>query len=117
VKITDVSDEQVVARELVLIKVATSKDTRSAIIGSWTCSAPRSSMSAATRARCRSHRHRGQGDALIGMLTPYGIKELVRTGRVAMVRRLSTVAAPAVDGAGRHYKSAGEGKPKVGSLI
>ena len=52
------------------------------------------------------------------MLTPFGMKELVRTGRVAMVRgATTTVAAPSMNGAGRHYKSAGEGKPKLGSLI
>ena len=42
----------------------------------------------------------------------------MRTGRVAMVRGgTATVAAPAQNGAEHHYRSAGEGKPKVGSLI
>jgi hypothetical protein len=52
------------------------------------------------------------------MLQPHGIKELVRTGRVAMVRGgAQTVSAPSRNGQERHYRSAGEGKPKVGSLI
>ncbi len=118
VKITDVSDEQVVARELVLIKVATSKDTRSAIIEIVDVFRAKIVDVGSDSLVVEATGIEDKVDALIGMLTPYGIKELVRTGRVAMVRGgLSTVAAPAVDGAGRHYKSAGEGKPKVGSLI
>ena len=58
-------------------------------------------------------------DAFVNMLSPYGIKELVRTGRVAMVRGgMTTVRAPSVNGAEQKpHRSAGEGKPKVGSLI
>jgi hypothetical protein len=52
------------------------------------------------------------------MLRPYGIKELVRTGRVAMTRgSTSTVVAPSDDGTHKHQRSAGEGKPRVGTLI
>ncbi len=118
VKLTDVSDAQVVARELALVKVAASKETRSAIIeivdvfrAKIVDVAPDSVVVEATGMEDKI-------DALVGMLTPYGIKELVRTGRVAMVRGASsTVAAPSADGAGHRYRSAGEGKPKVGSLI
>ena len=58
-------------------------------------------------------------DAIVAMLAPYGLKELVRTGRVAMVRGgTTTVKAPSSDGADqRPHRSAGEGKPQVGSLI
>ena len=57
-------------------------------------------------------------DAIIEMLLPYGIKELVRTGRIAMTRGGGTPMA--VDGKKyehHRYRSAGEGKAKVGSLI
>jgi acetolactate synthase-1/3 small subunit len=57
-------------------------------------------------------------DAILEMLRQYGIKELVRTGRVAMARGATTPTA--VDGAKfahHRYKPAGEGKAKVGSLI
>ena len=118
VKVTDVSDAQVVARELALVKVAATKETRSAIIeivdvfrAKIIDVAPDSVVVEATGMEDKI-------DALVGMLTPYGIKELVRTGRVAMVRGgTSTVAAPSADGASHRYRSAGEGKPKVGSLI
>jgi acetolactate synthase-1/3 small subunit len=58
-------------------------------------------------------------DAIVAMLSPFGLKELVRTGRVAMVRGgTATVKAAPADGAEqRPHRSAGEGKPKVGSLI
>ena len=118
VKVTDVSDAQVVARELALVKVAATKETRSAIIeivdvfrAKIIDVAPDSVVVEATGTEDKI-------DALVSMLTPYGLKELVRTGRVAMVRGgSSTVTAPSADGASHRYRSAGEGKPKVGSLI
>ena len=57
-------------------------------------------------------------EALIEMLRTYGIKELVRTGRVAMTRGADTPMA--LDGGKtppHRYRPAGEGKPKVGSLL
>jgi len=118
VKLTDVSDEQGVARELALIKVATTKDTRSSIIEIVDVFRAKivdvSSESLVVEATGMEDKI----DALVGMLTPYGLKEIVRTGRVAMVRGgTTTVSAPTTDGAYHRYRSAGEGKPKVGSLI
>lgn len=119
VKITDVTEEQTVARELALIKVATTKENRSAIIeivdvfrAKIVDVAPESLVIEATGMEDKI-------DALVGMLTPFGLKELVRTGRVAMTRgAATTVTAPAVAGGDDHrHRSAGEGKPKVGSLI
>ena len=109
VKITDVTDEQVVARELALVKVATTKENRSAVIEIVDVAADSLVVEATGQ--------EDKIDALVAMLTPFGLKELVRTGRVAMVRGgSSTVTAPAAGGAYQR-RSAGEGKPKVGSLI
>lgn len=118
VKVTDVSDAPVVARELALVKVSATKENRSSIIeivdvfrAKIIDVAPDSVVVEATGMEDKI-------DALVGMLAPYGIKELVRTGRVAMVRGgASTVTAPSPDGADHRYRSAGEGKPRVGSLI
>jgi acetolactate synthase-1/3 small subunit len=118
VKISDVTEQQTVARELALIKVSTTKENRSAIIeivGIFRANivdvAPDSLVVETTGTEDKV-------DALISMLTPFGLKELVRTGRVAMVRGGSaTVGAPSRNGQERHFKPAGEGKPKVGSLI
>ena len=54
-------------------------------------------------------------DAMYEMLTPYGLKELVRTGRVAMTR--GGMSNDGYNGAHRRYRSAGEGKAQVGSLL
>ncbi len=52
------------------------------------------------------------------MLRPYGIKELVRTGRVAMTRGSGTPMTVDAGKAEHHrYRPAGEGKAKVGTLI
>lgn len=118
VKITDVTDQGTVARELALIKVAATKESRSAIIeivdvfrAKVVDVGPDSLVIETTGTEDKI-------DAIVAMLTPFGLKELVRTGRVAMVRGgAPTVMAPSADGAGRHHRSAGEGKPKLGSLI
>jgi acetolactate synthase-1/3 small subunit len=117
VKITDVTDEQVVARELALIKIATTKDNRSAVIEIADMFRAKIVDVATDSLVIEATGQEDKIDALVAMLTPFGLKELVRTGRVAMVRgAASTVPAPAPDGA-YHRRSAGEGKPKVGSLI
>ena len=58
-------------------------------------------------------------DAFIEMVRNFGIKELVRTGRIAMTR--GSGPATTVDGKGEtehhRYRPAGEGKAKVGSLL
>lgn len=118
VKITDVTEDQTVARELALIKVATTKENRSAIIeivdvfrAKIVDVAPDSLVVEATGMEDKI-------DALVGMLQPFGLKELVRTGRVAMTRgATTTIAAPAALAGDHRHRSAGEGKPKVGSLI
>lgn len=118
VKITDVTEDQIVARELALIKVATSKETRSAIIEIVDVFRAKIVDVGNDSVVVEATGTEDKIDALVGMLLPYGLKELVRTGRVAMVRG-GTGSMPAVaqNGAYHRYRSAGEGKPKVGSLI
>jgi acetolactate synthase I/III small subunit len=118
VKISDVTEEGIVARELALVKVATSKETRSAIIEVVDVFRAKIVDVAADSLVIETTGTEDKIDALINMLQPYGLKEIVRTGRVAMTRGGgTTVSAPSRNGAERHYRSAGEGKPKVGSLI
>jgi acetolactate synthase-1/3 small subunit len=116
VKITDVTDDQTVARELALIKVATTKENRSAIIEIVDVFRAKIVDVATDSVVIEATGMEDKIDALVGMLTPYGLKELVRTGRVAMVRG-GTPPLPEANGMYHHYRSAGEGKPKVGSLI
>ncbi len=118
VKISDVTEQETVARELALIKIATSKETRSAVIEVVDLFRAKIVDVAADSLVIEATGTEDKVDAIIAMLTPYGLKELVRTGRVAMTRGGGqTVGAPSRNGQERHFRSAGEGKPKVGSLI
>ena len=86
VKIFDLSDEDVVAREIALIKVKATAATRSEIIqvvdvfrANIVDVAPNSLMVEVT----------GDGskiDSLVSLLRGFGIKEMVRTGRIALIR-------------------------------
>jgi acetolactate synthase-1/3 small subunit len=118
VKITDVTAEQCVARELALIKVQATKESRSAIIEIVDVFRAKIVDVSADSLVIETTGTEDKIDAIVAMLKPYGLKELVRTGRVAMVRgATTTTAAPGANGAHQKHRSAGEGKPKVGSLI
>jgi acetolactate synthase-1/3 small subunit len=114
VDITDITQHDVVARELALIRVAASANNRTAIL----------EIAQVFRASVIDVAHdsliveiTGDEDkieALYELLLPYGVMELMRTGRIAMAR--GGVGAHHDDGH-RRYRSAGEGKAQVGSLL
>ena len=86
IKVYDFTAEEHIERELVLIKVAVSADTRAEIL----------SIIDIFRARVvdvspRSYTVEMTGDeekigAMTELLRPFGIREIVRTGRIAMAR-------------------------------
>jgi acetolactate synthase I/III small subunit len=95
-KVTDLDDENIVARELALIKVAAKAQTRGEILqiaqiyGARVLDAsPSTLLIEATGAEEKI-------DSLLTMLRGFGIRELVRTGRIAMVRGAGTVSAKGV---------------------
>ncbi|MDZ4277578.1 MAG: acetolactate synthase small subunit [Dehalococcoidia bacterium] len=117
VKVSDLTEHDMVHRELALVKVGAGQKERSAIIeitGIFRAKivdvSPESLILEVTGTEDKV-------DAFLEMLRPYGIKELVRTGRVAMTR--GAASPTAIDGKKledhHRYRSAGEGKPKVGS--
>ncbi len=118
VKITDVTEERIVARELALVKVATTKDNRGAVIEVVNMFRANIVDVAVDSLVIEVTGAEEKIDAMIAMLTPFGLKELVRTGRVAMTRGAQP-PTPSLEtnGVYHKYRSAGEGKPKVGSLI
>jgi acetolactate synthase-1/3 small subunit len=115
VEITDITESDVVARELALIRVAASANNRTAII----------EIANLFRANIVDVAHdsliievTGDEDkieALYELLLPYGVKELMRTGRIAMAR--GGVGHHELGDGHRRYRSAGEGQAQVGSLL
>jgi len=87
VKVQDLTTDEHIERELVLIKVSTTPQTRSEVI----------QMVNVFRARIIDVDRKtltveivgdtGKTQALIDLLRTYGVRELVRTGRVAITRR------------------------------
>ncbi len=91
--VLDVSGEETVIRELALIKVAAGPGTRSEIIELANVFRARVVDVGATSLTVEITGPEDRVNSLIGLLQPYGIEELARTGRVAMVR----------NGSGNHH--------------
>jgi acetolactate synthase-1/3 small subunit len=85
-KVSDITDKAIVARELALIKVASSSQLRSEIHGiidpfrALIIDVSKDSLAVQITGRP------DKIDALIEMLRPYGIKEIARTGLTALQR-------------------------------
>ena len=118
VKVSDITAEPMVARELALLRVSTTPGNRSAIVeivdifrANIIHVSPDSVIVEVTGAEDKV-------DAICEMLRPFGVVELVRTGRVALTRGGAAPMSEGEEGApSRRYRPAGEGKPKVGSLL
>lgn len=91
-KITDITHDEVVSRELTLIKVKATASTRGAIIE--ICDMFRAGIVdvAADSLIVETTGTEDKVDAMVEMLKPYGIHEMVRTGRIAMTRGAKTVS-------------------------
>ncbi len=86
VKVSDITDVDIVARELALIKVKATSSTRSEVMqiaeifrASIIDVAPESLIIEVTGDEDKI-------DSLYHLLRPFGVKELMRTGRIAMLR-------------------------------
>ncbi len=84
--IDDVTPDRAVYRELALIKVAATIDTRSAIIQLVDIFHAQVLDVSATSMTIEVTGEEEKVDSFISLLRPFGIKELARTGRVAMLR-------------------------------
>ena len=88
IKVIDLTTQDFVDRELVLIKVNTTKTARSEIMeivhvfrGQIVDISPTTMTVEATGTE-------GKINAILGMLRPFGIKEIGRTGKVALLREV-----------------------------
>ncbi len=118
VKVSDLTEHDMVHRELAMVKVAATPKERSAVIEIVDIFRAKIVDVSPESLIIEVAGTEDKVDAILEMLRPHGIKELVRTGRIAMTRGAATPLS--VDGgtAEHHrYRPAGEGKAKVGTLI
>ena len=85
-KVSDVSSEPTVIRELALIKVHATAPTRAEIMQLVDIFRAKVVDVAAESLTIEITGPEDKVDSLVQLLRPFGIKEMVRTGRVAMVR-------------------------------
>ena len=90
VKVSDISEADLVARELALIKVSITEQTRSQIIEIVQLFRAKIVDVGTMSLVVETTGEEAKIDALIELLQPFNITELMRTGRVAMVRGKST---------------------------
>ena len=86
VRVTDITNEEIVARELVLVKVAATAATRSEIIQIVDIFRANIVDVAADSVMVEVTGDEKKVDSLLELLRPFGVKEVVRTGRVALTR-------------------------------
>lgn len=95
-KVTDLTEEKMVDRELALIKVTAESGNRSEILQIVDIFRAKIVDVSERSVIVEVTGDEGKVDAMVRMLRPHGIKELVRTGKVAMARgnRVETVPRP-----------------------
>jgi acetolactate synthase-1/3 small subunit len=115
VEISDITSEDIVARELALIRVAADGGNRASIIEIVEMFRARIIDVAADSLVIEVTGDEEKIEAIYELLLPFGVKELMRTGRIAMSR--GGAGHDTDDGSHRRYASAGEGMEQVGSLL
>ncbi|HID10834.1 MAG TPA: acetolactate synthase small subunit [Candidatus Latescibacteria bacterium] len=86
IKVSDISSQKFVDRELVLIKVNAPRSRRSEIMEIAEVFRAKIVDISPNTLTIEATGNEDKINAIIGMLKPFGIKELARTGRVAMLR-------------------------------
>jgi len=86
IRVEDITDESTVMRDLALIKVSTEDGTRSEVMQLVETFRARVVDVSVDSVMIEVTGTEDKIDGLVEVLDTYGIKELVRTGRVAMVR-------------------------------
>jgi acetolactate synthase-1/3 small subunit len=88
-RVDNVTNQSAVTRDLALIKVAATQDTRSAVLQLAQVFRARVVDVSSTSVMIETTGAEEKIDKLVEVLRPYGILEMARTGRVAMVRGLA----------------------------
>lgn len=97
-KVSDVTQDKTLYRELALIKIATTRDTRGEVVQMANIVGARIVDLAPDSLIAQMTDTEEAIDAFVALIRPFGIKEMLRTGRVAMVRGAQGVTrAPSAD--------------------
>ena len=109
VKVSDLSNEDMVAREIALIKVRANNVNRHELLDIANVFRADVVDIATNSIILQVVGHEDKIDGLIKMCEPYGIRELTRTGRIAMVRgtKTTTVHDPEPEKIARIHASQG----------
>ncbi|HEX9014710.1 MAG TPA: acetolactate synthase small subunit [Chloroflexota bacterium] len=103
-KVSDVTEDATLDRELALIKVSAKATTRSEILQMVEIYRAKVLDVAPSSITIEITGQESKVDSLVGLLKGYGIKEMVRTGKVSMVRGSTatreTTGAPTSNGNG-----------------
>lgn len=94
-KVSDVTHDPVVEREIALIKLHTTKSTRTEVVTLSTVLGARVVDAGANSMILEITSTPEEVDRFIDVVRPFGIKEMMRTGRIAMVRGAYSHRAPA----------------------
>jgi acetolactate synthase-1/3 small subunit len=90
-KVTDVTDLSVIAHEIVMVKVATKSQTRGEVLMVAQIFGARVIDASPSTLMMELTGPQDQIDSFLAIVRPFGIRELVRTGPIAMVRGGSSV--------------------------
>lgn len=93
-RVSDLTHEPHVERELVLVKVAAEGSTRGEILQIAEIFRARIVDVAPKSLTIETTGDEGKINALLHMLRPYGIMEVVRTGKIALARGVKQMAEP-----------------------
>lgn len=91
-KVTDVTDQHAIAHEMLLVKVATKPQNRAEVMTIAQIYDARIIDASPSTLLVEMTGSQDKVESFLAMARPYGIRELVRTGPVAMVRGGGSVA-------------------------
>jgi acetolactate synthase-1/3 small subunit len=106
VRISDITEENITSRELALIKVKATSATRSEIIEMADIFRANIIDVALDSLTIEITGDEDKVDSLMNLLRGFGVKEIARTGRIAMVRGIVETPAPKEKATKSHSKKA-----------
>ena len=118
VKVVDLTEHNMVHRELAMVKLAATAKQRGPILEIVDIFRAKIVDVSAESVIVEVTGTEEKVDAFLEMVDPHGVVELVRTGRIAMTRGPNAPMTIDKSKIEEHkFRAAGEGKAKIGTLI